>query len=196
MGSNPLYFYDCGADCPVETVSWNDIQEFITALNARGEGTYRLPTEVEWEYSARAGSTTAFANGDITELYCDYDPNLDWMGWYCGNSGVIYSGCYDASDWGGPACAGTHTVAQKQSNVWGLYDMHGNVWEWCHDWYGDYTIDSMTDPVGPSTGYTRVRRGGGWSDYARSCRSANRYYVRPDSRGSYMGFRVVLSPGQ
>ena len=81
MGSNPSYFSGCPT-CPVETVSWNDVQEFITKMNTRGEGTYSLPTEAQWEYAARAGSTTAFYNGGITELYCGYDPNLDAIGWY------------------------------------------------------------------------------------------------------------------
>ncbi len=113
MGSNPSNFYNCGSNCPVEKVSWNDIQAFIEKLNQRGEGIYRLPTEAEWEYAARAGSTTAFANGGITERGCSYDANLDAMGWYYGNAD------------------GTHPVAQKLPNAWGLYDMHGNVWEWC-----------------------------------------------------------------
>lgn len=112
MGSNPSWFSDCGDDCPVEEVSWDDVQEFITELNKLGQGTYRLPTEAEWESAARAGSMTAFANGDITETGSGYDPNLDAMGWYSCNS--------DSK---------THPVAQKQPNAWGLYDMHGNVWE-------------------------------------------------------------------
>ena len=119
MGSNPSDFANCGNNCPVENVSWDDIQSFITAMNQRGDGTYRLPTEAEWEYAARAGSTSAFANGGISVTDCSYDPNLDAMGWYCGN-----------------ASSTTHSVGGKQPNAWGLYDMHGNVWEWCQDWYG------------------------------------------------------------
>ncbi len=113
-------------------------------MNQRGEGTYRLPTEAEWEYSARAGSTTAFYNGGITELYWGYDPNLSAIGWYCGNAGST-----------------THPVAQKQANAWGLYDMSGNVWEWVQDWYGAYPTGAVTNPTGASSsGSSRVFRGG------------------------------------
>jgi len=151
MGSNPSYFQNCGNDCPVEQVSWNDVQEFIELLNQKeSTNKYRLPTEAEWEYAARAGSSSAFANGNISEKYCDYDPNLDAMGWYCGN-----------------AERKTHLVAQKQPNAWGLYDMHGNVWEWCHDWYGSYPDISVTDPGGASSGSTRVLRSScGYSQFS------------------------------
>jgi len=184
MGSNrnPSYFSDCGDDCPVEYISWNDSQEFIIEMNQRGEGTYALPTEAQWECAARAGSTTAFANGDITETGCDYEPepNLDAMGWYCYNSN-----------------SETHPVAQKQANAWGVYDMHGNVWEWCQDWYDfGYSSDTVTDPEGPSSGSNRVRRGGSWSNGPRYCRSAFRDCNSPDIRYNRIGFRLVLSPGQ
>jgi len=166
---------------PVTCVSWNDVQKYMGWLN-RKEGTnrYRLPTEAEWEYAARAGSTTAFANGRITELKCGHDSNLDAMGWYCGNSNKQ-----------------THPVAQKQPNDWGLYDMHGNVWEWCQDWYDkDYPTGNVTDPTGPSSGSGRVYRGGGWYYVAGYCRSAVRDGSLPDSRYHYLGFRLALSPGQ
>ena len=166
---------------PVTCVSWNDVQKYMGWLN-RKEGTnrYRLPTEAEWEYAARAGSTTAFANGRITELKCGHDSNLDAMGWYCGNSNKQ-----------------THPVAQKQPNDWGLYDMHGNVWEWCQDWYDkDYPTGNVTDPTGPSSGSGRVGRGGSWSSGAGGCRSALRRGSRPDARSSVLGFRLALSPGQ
>ncbi|QTA79721.1 Sulfatase-modifying factor enzyme domain-containing protein [Desulfonema limicola] len=181
MGTNPSYFTACGGSCPVEQVSWNDIQEFITKMNLRGEGTYRLPTEAEWEYAARAGSTTAFANGGITNTSCTpVDPNLDAMGWYCGNDDVDGSST-------------THPVAQKQANAWGLYDMHGNVWEWCQDWYGTYPADAVTDPVGPETGSYRMLRGGSWNFNAQYCRSAYRNFTNPTIRLIHLGLRLVLS---
>jgi hypothetical protein len=169
MGSNPSRFTGCGENCPVEQVSWDDAQVFIAALNAKGEGTYSLPTEAQWEYAARAGSTTDFANGDMTGdgWGCTTpQPNLDAMGWYCGNSGNT-----------------THPVAQKSPNDWGLYDMHGNVWEWCQDLYSSGSSD-------------RVTRGGGWNYYAYYCRSANRYYPFPSSRNDLLGFRLVRLAGQ
>jgi formylglycine-generating enzyme required for sulfatase activity len=176
-GNNPSYFINCGDNCPVEQVSWNTIQYFITAMNRRGEGTYRLPTEAEWEYACRAGSTTSFANGPMTSAFglCGYDPNLNVMGWYCYNSTVTYAGCENISVLLGPPCAGPHPVAQKRANVWGLYDMHGNVWEFCSDFYGLYPSGSVVDPKGPSTGTSRVYRGGSWADFAEECRSAPRH---------------------
>ena len=196
MGSNPSYFANCGDNCPVESVSWDDIQSFITAMNQRGEGTYRLPTEAEWEYAARAGSTSAFANGGISVTVCSYDPNLDAMGWYCGNSDVTYAGCCDCSSWGGPPCAGTHPVGGKQPNAWGLYDMHGNVFEWCQDWYDSYPTGAVTNPTGPSSGSYRVLRGGSWDFIAGYCRSANRYNGGPGDRYYDDGLRLVALPGQ
>jgi formylglycine-generating enzyme required for sulfatase activity len=132
MGSNPSYFSSCGDDCPVEQVSWEDAQAFIEKLNLHENANrYSLPTEAQWEYAARAGSTTALANGNLVETNCSLDTNLNAMGWYCGNGDDK-----------------THPVAQKQPNSWGLYDMHGNVWEWCQDWYGSYPDISVTDPGG------------------------------------------------
>ncbi|MBC8393272.1 MAG: formylglycine-generating enzyme family protein [Deltaproteobacteria bacterium] len=175
MGSNPSHFKNCGVDCPIEKVSWSDVQQFINKLNQReGSGTYRLPTEAEWEYAARAGSKTAFANGDISGTVCGYDSNLDAMGWYCGNANNK-----------------THPVAQKQPNAWGLYDMHGNVWEWCQDWFGAYPSGSVTDPTGPSGGSFRVLRGGSWDHDARCCRSAFRGRGNPGRRDDYLGFRLL-----
>jgi len=174
MGYNHSGFSYCGDDCPVENVSWHDVQSFIRKLNQReGSGTYRLPTEAEWEYAARAGSTTDFANGDISETGCAYDSNLDAMGWYCGN-----------------ASKKTHPVARKQPNAWGLYDMHGNVYEWCRDWSGNYPLNSVTDPTGPSTGSRRVFRGGSWLSLAESCRSADRNGIEPGSLKNRLGFRL------
>jgi formylglycine-generating enzyme required for sulfatase activity len=178
MGNNPSRFKNCGNDCPVERVSWDDCREFIRKLNRMAGGhKYRLPTEAEWEYAARAGSTTAFAHGGIMTTGCRLDPNLDAMGWYCGNSEKR-----------------THAVAQKKPNAWGLYDMHGNVWEWCRDWYGAYPSGSVTDPKGPSSGAVRVDRGGGWGSVARYCRSADRGKGTPGHGFYYLGFRLVREP--
>jgi len=184
MGRNPLHTfhnYNCGKDCPVERVSFNGIQSFIQKLNnIEGIGKYRLPTEAEWEYAARAGSTTAFPDGGISELICGHDLNLEAIGWYCGNSN-----------------AKTHPVAQKQPNAWGLYDMHGNVSEWCQDYYGkNYPSGSVTDPTGPSSGPDRVWRGCSFNSNADQCRSANRGRARPDLRYFTLGFRLAFSPGQ
>jgi len=161
MGSNPSYFKNCD-NCPVEQVSWDDVQEFIRKLNAKGEGVYRLPTEAEWEYAARAGTTG------------DYAGNLDSMAWYSANAG-----------------GKTHEVATKQANAWGLYDMHGNVWEWVADWYGSYPSGSVSNPTGATSGSGRVDRGGGWFSDAGSARSADRISNTPSDRLSDLGFRVV-----
>jgi formylglycine-generating enzyme required for sulfatase activity len=192
MGYNLSYFTDCGGDCPVESVPlqypdapfWGlDIQNFIAALNALGEGTYRLPTEAEWEYAARAGSTTAFANGGISEPQdCSPpDPNLDAMGWYCGNSGNT-----------------THPVARKQPNAWGLYDMHGNVMEVVEDdWHDDYT-GAPTDGsawVDSPRGSLRVLRGGGYDNIARNCRSARRSLTYLENYDDGIGFRLACPSG-
>ena len=134
MGDNPSIFQNCGDDCPVENVSWNKTMEFIERLNRIDPSLrYRLPTEAEWEYAARAGTNTAFANGTIKTLGCGSDSNLDKMGWHFGNSGET-----------------VHPSALKDPNAWGLYDMHGNVWEWCQDYLADYPTTSVVDPVGNS----------------------------------------------
>ncbi|MBF0397212.1 MAG: SUMF1/EgtB/PvdO family nonheme iron enzyme [Desulfobacterales bacterium] len=175
MGNNPSRFEICGDNCPVECVSWHDTQEFIRKLNENSEWVYRLPTEAEWEYAARAGHKTAFANGDITDEKTN--PNLDKMGWYTKNSYEII-----------------HPVAEKDPNAWGLYDMHGNVYEWCQDIYTDYfNISTNTDPISidEKSGSYRVLRGGGWNSRARSCRSANRRSINPNSKDNNFGFRVV-----
>ena len=194
MGNNPSSFTDCGLNCPVEYISWDDAQTFIATLNAMGEGSYTFPTEAQWEYAARAGSTSAFANGDIKETGCELDPNLDKMGWYCGNSCVDYEGGYECSSCGNNCKKwGTQPVAQKKANKWNLYDMHGNVYEWCSDWYGDYTNAHVTNPVGSVEGSSRVFRGGSWFNTARICRSAIRIRDLPTIRYGYIGFRLVVS---
>ncbi len=150
-------------DNPVEQVSWNDAQRFIAKLNAKGDGyRYRLPTEGEWEYAARAGTIGSYA-GDINA-----------MAWHGGNSGQR-----------------SRQVGKKQANAWGLFDMHGNVWEWTADWDSKYSAAQVTDPVGPGSGSDRVNRGGGWDGSRWSCRSANRDSNSPDLRSSYLGFRLL-----
>jgi formylglycine-generating enzyme required for sulfatase activity len=180
------YFTACGDTCPMESVSWNDAQAFIRKLNQmEGTSKYRLPTEAEWEYAARAGSTTAFSNGEIT--YPDdspVDPNLDVISWYYGNSAVTYSPNF-------PGGRGTHPVQGKQANAYGLYDMSGNVAGWCQDWYGTYPSGIVTDPTGPGTGSYRVVRGGSWISSARFCRSASRDYGSPSDVYPSVGLRLV-----
>jgi formylglycine-generating enzyme required for sulfatase activity len=179
MGSNPSAHKGCPT-CPVEYVSWNHVQLFITLMNHMGVGTYSLPTEAQWEYAARAGSTTAFYNGHITNPMGD-DPTLDVIGWY-------HYKPYQQGD--------THQVAQKTPNVWGLYDMPGNVFEWCQDWYGEYPDSAVTDPMGPSSPsiYGRVQRGGAWNEPPKGCRSAQRGHRTPGDYGSSTGFRLVRQP--
>ena len=165
MESNPSYFK--GENLPVEQISWNDVQEFIQRLNQRDEGVYRLPTEAEWEYCCRAGSQSAFYFGDN-------EAELDDYAWYEKNSN-----------------GQTHPVGQKKPNAWGLYDMHGNVYEWCQNWYDDYPSKVVCDPQGPPKGVYRVYRGGGWYLEARYARSAFRNGYSPDFRYSALGFRLV-----
>jgi formylglycine-generating enzyme required for sulfatase activity len=176
MGSNPAKFSEAGENCPVEGVSWHDCQEFLQRINSRGEGTYRLPTEAEWEYACRAGTITAFANGDITQLFCERDPHLDALGWYCYN-----------------ADKKTHPVGEKQTNPWGLYDMHGQVGEWCQDWYKEYDLAAAVDPPGPPSGTEKVVRGGSWFAGSKNCRSASRFKWSPRSRSNLqvIGLRLV-----
>jgi len=215
MGRSPSYFKNCGGTCPVETVRWWEAAAYANALSAKagkakcyactGSGKsvtcseatayagtkiytcpgYRLPTEAEWEFAYRAGTSTAFYNGGITTCYSK-DPNLDKIGYYWENSKVTYAGCY------GSGCRGTHPVGKKKANAWGLYDMSGNVYEWCHDWYGTYPSSSVTDPVGAS-GQTRVIRGGYWGYDPYRCRAAHRAYYNPVNHNYKLGFRLARS---
>jgi formylglycine-generating enzyme required for sulfatase activity len=167
MGNNPSQFKG-NAKLPVETVSWEEVQRFIDKLNTREGGTkYRLPTEAEWEYAARAGSTTAYSFGDDSSQLGKY-------AWFADNAGKT-----------------THPVGQLQPNAWGLYDMHGNVWEWVQDWYGKYAAEPVTDPQGPAAGSCRVFRGGSWSPGAGYCRSATRRRYAPGYRVDPLGFRLL-----
>ena len=178
MGNNPSYFKS--NDRPVENVSWEDCQQFIQKVNASAKqqlgGGARLPTEAEWEYACRAGTTTAYywgnaLNGD--KANCD------------GNNpcGTTAKGQFKGE---------TTSVGSYGANPWGFFDMHGNVWEWCQDWYGSYNADA-TDPQGPASGGYRVLRGGCWNGYARDCRSANRLWYDPGNRNYYFGFRLCCS---
>jgi formylglycine-generating enzyme required for sulfatase activity len=171
MGSNPSYFKECGYNCPVENVSWEDVQEFIQKLNSM-EGSrnkYRLPTEAEWEYAARGGGKDEdYSGGNDIEV----------VAWYKNNSG-----------------GKTHPVGQKKPNGLGIYDMSGNVWEWCQDWYGDYPSGHLIviDPAGPSRGVGHVFRGGSWDYIARYCRSAFRSMGAPNFMINNLGFRLAAS---
>jgi formylglycine-generating enzyme required for sulfatase activity len=180
MGNNPSDFKDCGDSCPVENVSWNDVQTFLKKLNRIDSGhTYRLPTEAEWEYAARAGTTTPFAFGNcLSTNDANYDGNYPLTG--------CSKGKYREK---------TIAVGSLRKNAWGLYDMHGNVWEWCQDWKGKYPTGSVTNPTGPATGSDRVVRGGSWYGSARACRSALRDGGGPGGAGSYLGFRLC-APGR
>lgn len=179
MGNNPSYFKNCGDNCPVEQVSWNDAQAFIRKLNQReGVNRYRLPTEAEWEYACRAGTDTPFYFGNcLSTDQANYDGNYPMPG------------CSKGEYRKRPVRVGSFPP-----NAWGLYDMHGNVWEWCQDWKGNYPGGYVTDPTGPSSGSYRVFRGGGWYYGAWACRSADRYYISPGDRRSSLGFRLARTP--
>ena len=171
MESNPSSFNTCGDNCPVELVSWDKSQSFITTLNTQTGQSYRMCTEAEWEHAARAGTETKW--------YCGDDEScVDNIAWYGNNSGST-----------------THPAGQKDPNAWGLYDMSGNVREWVNDYYdfGYNTSDSVTDPTGPVSGLYgsyRVVRGGSWDTIARFCRSANRHGNYPNQGGNMVGFRL------
>jgi len=166
-------------DLPMVEVSWHGAVAFCEWLSSQGEGKYRLPTEAEWEYACRAGTTTAFSFGDD-------ESDLDYYGCYYW---LYYDDYYEYEHEYDPEP--TEMVGSKKPNAWGLYDMHGNVWEWCGDWYGDYAGRSAADPTGPSYGRWRVARGGSCGDPADDCRSATRGANTPDSTSNYLGFRVV-----
>jgi len=178
--NNPSGFKECGDRCPVEKVSWDDVQKFIKKLNQKeGVSAYRLPTEAEWEYAARAGTTTPFSLGDGKCLSTD---QANYDGRY------PMPGC-PKGEWRGK----TVPVGSFQPNGWGLYDMHGNVWEWCQDWVGKYSEGSVTNPVGLKNGSVRVVRGGSWFGDAGGCRSAGRDGFRPAGRDDGVGARLVRS---
>ena len=206
VGNNPSYFQtrdyngnpiSPDLNRPVEEVSWNDATNYCALLTRsdRGAGRvpsgwgYRLPTEAEREYACRAGTTTAFhfgsaIHGGMANFYDYYE--------YDAAIGDIYVASPSV-----PWLPRTTTVGSYAPNAFGLYDMHGNVWEWCQDWYGAYPTGSVTDPQGPASGSCRVIRGGGWGYSGWVCRSAYRdYFNNPAYRYCLIGFRVVLAPGQ
>ncbi|MBL7132721.1 MAG: formylglycine-generating enzyme family protein [Phycisphaerae bacterium] len=171
VGKNPAKLK--GAKNPVQSVSWDDGVAFCKALSKKTRKTVRLPTEAEWEYACRAGAKTAFCFGDDQKQLGDY-------AWYDGNSG-----------------SKTHPVGQKKPNAWGLHDMHGNVYEWCSDWYGDsYANAKAVDPQGAASGSGRVLRGGYWGSYKCGCRSAFRFRFAPSTQWNLIGFRVVVVFGR
>jgi formylglycine-generating enzyme required for sulfatase activity len=204
MGSNPSYFttqdyygnpIPLDLNRPVEQASWIDATNYCAHLAQQEQAAgrlpvgwvYLLPTESEWEYACRAGTTTAFnfgsaIRGGMANFYDYYE--------YEASIGDIY-----VSTPAVPWLPRTTTVGSYQPNAWGLYDMSGNVWEWCRDWYGSYPTGSVSDPQGPTSGSYRVFRGGGWAYYGRECGSARRRFD-PSFRGRDIGFRVVLTPGQ
>ena len=172
MGSNPSDFnggsYGTNLQRPVEKVSWNDCQTFITRLNELTGKHFRLPTEAEWEFAARGGNKSQHYK------YAGSN-DIDEVAWYTSNSGYM-----------------THPVAAKAPNELGLYDMSGNVWEWCQDWYGSYSSEAQTNPTGPETGSNRVFRGGSWGDSARYCRVSSRSGSTPSFRRNSLGLRLAL----
>ena len=198
MGTNPSRFPRCGPRCPVETVSYDDVQVYIARLTrVSGSGRFRLPTEAEWEYACRAGTTTRYHSGEDPETLAR-----------AGNT-VDASAKKKFPQW--PSIQGddgftfTAPVGRFKPNAFGLYDMHGNAWEWCADWYGDYPRGPVRDPRGPARaaarrvgdarggawGWKRVIRGGSWYFNGESCRSALRYTHAPADKGFSLGFRLV-----
>jgi formylglycine-generating enzyme required for sulfatase activity len=171
MGINPSKFSGCD-QCPVERVSWNDIQAFIRKLNQLTGKSYRLPTEAEWEYAAKGGLKSrgfTYSGGN----------DIESVGWYSNNSG-----------------SKTHPVGQKAANELGIYDMTGNVLEWSSDWYGSFASTFQRNPVGPTSGQYRVLRGGSWNLSPKRYRASYRFTFSPDNRNDFIGFRLVLSPVQ
>ena len=167
MGSNPSHWK--GDNLPVENVSWNDCQTFLLKLNAMTGKTFRLPTEAEWEFAARGGNRNRGYQYSGSNVLSD-------VAWYADNSG-----------------SKTHNVGAKAPNELGIYDMSGNVWEWCQDWKGSYSSSAQTNPKGPSSGSYRVCRGGSWDGGAGGCRVADRGYDAPDDGDFNLGFRLALS---
>ncbi len=214
MGKDPSRFGDCSEQCPTTDVTWMEAVQFANELSIRAgfracyritggdvefsgldcEG-YRLPTEAEWEYAARAGSTTALYSGPLTVRgKCD-SPELDEIAWYSGNSGVDYAQGIECGHWQGrqyPAeRCGPHPVAGKLANAWGLYDMIGNVDEWVWDIKAEYPDQPVSDGLGPNSGRSRANRGGSWSSFVTSCRAADRFAKPINTRYNHIGLRLA-----
>ena len=199
LNTNPSYFttnngYSLDLSRPVEQVSWLDASNYCARLTQQQQSAariptnwvYRLPTESEWEYACRAGSMTAFTfgsaiHGGMANFYDYYEYDASLGDIYVANPAVPY-------------LARTTSVGSYLANAWGLYDMHGNLSEWCQDWYGAYPAGSVSDPQGSASGTARVIRGGSWSDYGSDCRSALRAVSYPSQKNILIGFRVVLAP--
>jgi formylglycine-generating enzyme required for sulfatase activity len=176
MGNNPSDFKG-EKNLPVEMVSWDDCQEFIKKLREKDKKPYRLPTEAEWEYACRAGTKTPFSFGEtISTDQANYKGNVAYGN---GKKGVYREK--------------TTPVGSFPANAWGLYDTHGNLFQWCQDWLGDYPQKDVVDPQGPDEGQYRVLRGGSWNFYPQNCRSALRFYHLPGHRNGSVGFRVCFS---
>jgi len=186
--SNPSYFQNAGKNAAIENVSWEDAEQFCKKTNTK------LPTEAQWEYACRGGIYGMTYLGDFTIISTNNAPELDYIAWYAGNSGVDYPGGQPSDSW--MSCqytssfSGVHPVGKKLPSHWGLYDMLGNVCEWCQDWYAPYDITIKENPKGPDTGKIHVRRGGSWSNMAKVCRIANR--SRWGSKLEFTGFRVII----
>ena len=231
MGYNPSNFVNCGPSCPVDSLLWREAAAFCNALSKKrgleecfdctGEKDkvqckpktefsgknyykckgYRLPTEAEWEYAYRAGTTSALHNGPLVETSATslcHAPEADPISWHCGNSRVSYQGCVDRTKYGGTDCDGTHPVGHKKPNGWGLFDISGNLYELVFDWCGpgdgkcaSYLAEDQTDPVGPATGKDRGARGGSWATSPFASRAANRGWNTFDVRGATVGLRVA-----
>jgi formylglycine-generating enzyme required for sulfatase activity len=179
VGTNPSEF-NLGGNYPVGNVSWDDAVAFCTKVKERTGLELRLPTEAEWEYACRAGTTTVYYTGDT-------EADLARAGCFGGNSERGFKIWKWDRRRREPRAVGSFVP-----NAWGLYDMHGNMWEWCADWYGEYPTGIVVDPLGPENGQSRVQRGGSWSFYAQYCRSASRVRYDPSSRSFNDGFRCVL----
>ncbi|MBR4329058.1 MAG: formylglycine-generating enzyme family protein [Candidatus Riflebacteria bacterium] len=183
LNRSSIYTRYVGVNNPIDSVTYNEAKAFCDKLNLKylnqlPQGyKFDLPTESQWEYACRAGTKTALNNGKNLTTTKGSCPNLDEVAWYEENSNKT-----------------THSVGQKKPNAWGIYDMHGNVLEWCRDWYGEYPYSAVTDPIGKKSYFARVIRGGGFAFSANYCRSARRGQ-EDDDRGFYMlGFRVALVP--